>query len=131
MSVFGNFPAGEVVDAAERFIAKMDDRELTDAVVRSERAMTPAGRTALVESIFDAFRERGESSEDAAEGAGVPLSSIEAGESESIAALLRYAQASPGLLKEATARFVEHHADYVGQLAPAIVDGISMKLHAR
>jgi hypothetical protein len=130
MSVFGNFRPGEVVDAAEKFIAKMDENDLAAAIAQSERAMTPAGRSALVESIFDAFRERGESSQDATESAGTTLDAIEGGDSAAIALLLRYAEQNAGLLKEAATSFIEQHPQFVGQLSSTLVDGISQKLHA-
>ncbi|MGH8163352.1 MAG: hypothetical protein ACREP1_03350 [Rhodanobacteraceae bacterium] len=131
MSVFGGFSAGQVVDAAERYIAKMDDGDLAAGIVQCEPAMMVAGRRALVESIFDAFRERGESSEDVAEGAGAPLSSIEAGDATAISSLLQYAQRSPGLLKEATSTLVKHHGEHLEQLSPALVDGIAKRLRAQ
>ncbi|MGZ3496010.1 MAG: hypothetical protein ACXWNK_01430 [Vulcanimicrobiaceae bacterium] len=130
MSVFGNFRAGEVVDAAEKFIAKMDENDLSAAIAQSERAMTPNGRRALVESIFDAFRERGESSQDAVEGAGTTIAAIEAGDSAAFASLLHYAQQNAGLLKEAATTFIEHHSEFVAQLSSTLVDGISRKLRA-
>ncbi|HEY8314214.1 MAG TPA: hypothetical protein VIG51_08545 [Candidatus Baltobacteraceae bacterium] len=113
MSVFG------------KFIAKMDENDLASALAQSERSMLPAARRALVESIFAVFRERGESSEDAAEGAGTTVSAIEAGQSQAVAALLAYAHGSAGLLKEATTTFIEEHPEFVDQLPPALVRGIS------
>ena len=130
MSVFGNFRVGEIVDAAEKFIAKMDENDLAAAIAQSERAMSPNGRRALVESIFDAFRERGESSQDAVEAAGTTLDAIDAGDSAAFSMLLRYAQQNAGLLKEAVTSFVEGHGEFVGQLSSTLVDGISRKLHA-
>lgn len=130
MSVFGNFHAGEIAQAAEKFIAKMDENDLALAIIQSERTMTPAGRGALVESVFDAFRERGESSQDAAEAAAASLEAIEAGDAHAVLLLLRYAEQNAGLLKEAAISFVERHPDLIDQLDPALVDGIARKLQA-
>ena len=127
MSVFGNYASAEVVDAAEKFISKMDERDLAVALEQSERTMSPDGRTLFVEAIFDAFRQRGESSEDAAEAAGTTLDAIMRDES-SIHALLTYAKSNPGLLKEAAAVLIEQHPEMVSQLSPAIADGIAQRL---
>ena len=72
MSVFGNYDSAEVIDAAEKCISKMDEADVALALEQSERMMSAAGRALLVEAIFDAFRARGESSDDAAEGAARP-----------------------------------------------------------
>lgn len=85
-------------------------------------------RTALVESIFDAFRDRGESSEDAAEGAATPLEQIERGDAHALGALLAYARDNTGLLKDALGLFAERHAAYVDALPPELVDGIAGRL---
>jgi hypothetical protein len=130
MSVFGNYASAEVVDAAEKFISKMDEHDLAAAVEQSERTMSPPSRALLVEAIFDAFRQRGESSEDAAEAAGTTLDAIARDES-AVQALLRYANSNPGLLKEAAIVLVERHPDIVSQLAPAIADGIARRLLER
>lgn len=127
MSVFGNYASAEVVDAAEKFISKMDERDLAVALEQSERTMSPDGRTLFVEAIFDAFRQRGESSEDAAEAAGTTLDAIMRDES-SLHALLTYAKSNPGLLKEAAAVLIEQHPEMVSQLSPAIADGIAQRL---
>jgi hypothetical protein len=130
MSVFGNYASGEVVDAAEKFISKMDERDLTAAIEQSERTMSAHGRALFVEAIFDAFRQRGESSEDAAEAAGTTLDAIARDES-AIQSLLRYAKSNPGLLKEAAIVLIEQHPQMVTQLAPAIADGIAQRLQER
>jgi len=63
-------------------------------------AATAAERAALAESIFAAFRERGEASDDVAEGAETSLELLRAGDSAALDALLVYAAQSPGLLRE-------------------------------
>ena len=130
MSVFGNYASAEVVDAAEKFISKMDERDLAVAIEQSERTMSPQGRALLVEAMFDAFRQRGESSEDAAEAAGTTLDAIARDES-AIQALLTYARSNPGLLKEAAIVLIEQHPEMVVQLAPPIADGIAQRLLER
>ncbi len=72
-------------------------------------ALTPAERAALVESIFAAFRERGEASDDAAEGAETSLELLRAGDLAAVDALLAYAAQSPGLLHEVEKR---HHLEH-------------------
>jgi hypothetical protein len=67
-------------------------------------ATTPAERAALAESIFAAFRERGEASDDAAEGAETTLELLRAGDEAALAALIAYAETSPGLLREVEKR---------------------------
>ncbi|HEV3155000.1 MAG TPA: hypothetical protein VGZ02_14420 [Candidatus Baltobacteraceae bacterium] len=128
MSVFGNYASAQVVDAAEKFINKMDERELASAIEQSERTMSPGGRTLLVEAIFDAFRARGESSEDAAEGAGTSLGAIELGEPQAMRALIEYARTNTGLLKEAAIALIEREPPVVSQLSPQLANGIAQRL---
>jgi hypothetical protein len=89
--------------------------------------MSPAGRALFVEAIFDAFRHRGESSEDAAEAAGTTLDAI-ARDDSGIQALFTYAKSNPGLLKEAAILLIEQHPEMVSQLAPPISNGIAQRL---
>lgn len=131
MSVFGNYASGEVIDAAEKFISKMDEHELASAIEQSERTMTAYGRTLLVEAIFDAFRQRGESSEDAAEEAGATLDAISSSDRDSVGKLLAYARANPGLLKEAAIGLVEREPAVLAQLSPEITSGIERRLLER
>lgn len=128
MSVFGNYASAEVVDAAEKFISKMDEQDLASAIERSERAMTADGRTLLVEAIFDAFRQRGESSEDAAEEAGTMLDAISRNEPDAVRKLLAYARANPGLLKEAAIGLVEREPAVLSQFPAEITSGIHQRL---
>jgi hypothetical protein len=128
MSPFGNIPAQTLVDAVEKHVARMDDAVLA-GVLRDGLATMPVdARGALVASIFDAFRDRGESSEDAAEGAGTPLDLLERGDPQALAALVDYANGNTGLLKEAMALYAEEHAALLRDLPSALVDGISRAL---
>jgi len=128
MPSFDNFGAADVLDAAEKFVGKMDEGELGVALAQSERAMPSAVREALVESIFDAFRQRGESSEDVAEGAGTTVDAIAANGKDGMDALLRYARTNAGLLREATTLFIENNPSYVGHLSPVLTEGIAKRL---
>ncbi len=131
MSVFGNFASDEVIDAAEKVISKMDEAALASAIERSEQTMSPQGRGLLVEAIFSAFRQRGESSEDAAEGAGASLEAIQHHDSDAIRKLLVYARANPGLLKEATVGLIEREPDMLEELSPEIAGGVRERLLER
>lgn len=131
MSVFGNHASAEVVEAAEKFISKMDENDLATAIEQSEQTMSADGRSLLVEAIFDAFRQRGESSEDAAEGAGTSLEAIARGDGDAVRALLAYARGNPGLLKEAAIGFVEERPQLAAELPPALTSGIAAKLNDR
>lgn len=128
MSVFGKYASGEVIDAAEKFISKMGEHELASAIEQSERAMTADGRALLVEAVFDAFRQRGESSEDAAEGAGTTIDAISRSDADAVQKLLAYARANPGLLKEAAIGLVERDPGILEQLSPQITGGIQRRL---
>jgi hypothetical protein len=131
MSVFGNYASGEVIDAAERFINKMDERDLASAIERSERTMSADGRALLVEAVFDAFRQRGESSEDAAEGAGTTIDAISRSDAGAIQKLLAYARENAGLLKEAAIGLVERDTAILDELSPEITGGIAQRLLER
>jgi hypothetical protein len=128
MPPFGNVPAQTLVDAVEKHVARMDDAQL-GSVLRDGLATMPGdARTSLVASIFDAFRDRGESSEDAAEGAGTSLDLLERGDARAIAALIEYANGNKGLLKEALANYAEEHASHLNELPSSLVDGIAQAL---
>jgi hypothetical protein len=131
MSVFGNYASGEVIDAAERFISKMDEHDLASAIERSERTMSADGRALLVEAVFDAFRQRGESSEDAAEGAGTTIDAISRTDAEAVQKLLAYARTNAGLLKEAAIGLVERDPAILEQLSPEIAGGVKQRLLER
>ncbi len=128
MSVFANYARAQVVDAADKFISKMDERDLAAGIEQSERTMSPAARALFVEAIFDAFRQRGESSEDAVEAAGTALHAALRGDRSALRALVEYAKSNPGLLKEAATVLIERSPTIVDELAPALADGIAARL---
>jgi hypothetical protein len=102
----------------------MDDAALAGVLRDGLASMPGDARSALVASIFAAFRDRGESSEDAAEGAGTALDPLERGDAQAVAALLDYARDNAGLLKEALAFYAEDHAAHINVLPSPLVDGI-------
>jgi hypothetical protein len=131
MSVFGNYAPAEVIDAAEKSISKMDEADVAAAIGQSERTMNAANRALLVEAIFDAFRARGESSQDAAEAAGTTVDAIGTANSQAVHALMDYARANPGLLKEAAIVLIEQHPEIAGELAPSLSGAIAARLRER
>ncbi len=128
MSHFGNVPVGELVDAVEKLVAKMDEGDLVRAFATDGLAMPPGVSHALIEAIFDAFRERGESSEDAAEESGASLDGIERLDPAAVGALLAYAGTNPGVVKEATTLTIERHPEYVDALPAVLRDAIARRL---
>ena len=128
MSQFGNVPAESIVDAVEKHVAKMDEGELASLLAGAVSTMPEAARTALVASIFDAFRERGESSEDAAEGANASLRDLESGDGLALAALVAYARENTGVLKEAMTFYAEEHAEQLDALPRPFVDAVAQRL---
>lgn len=128
MSQFGNVPAESIVDAVEKHVAKMDEGELASLLGDAVSSMPASARAALVSSIFDAFRDRGESSEDAAEGASASLADLESGDGRALAALLNYARENTGVLKEAMTLFAEEHTAQIDALPRSFVDAIAARL---
>lgn len=128
MSPFGNVPAEVLVGTVEKLVAKMDEADLAVIFERDLATMPAEAFGAFVEAMFDAFRERGESSEDAAEEAGTTLESIEQREPLAVNALLGYARTNPGLLKETTALFVEQRPDLVAALPAMLRTAIAERL---
>jgi hypothetical protein len=128
MSQFGNVPADVLVGTVEKLVSKMDEAELAAVFTRDLSTMPSDAFGAFVEAMFDAFRDRGESSEDAAEGAGTTLDGIARRDGGALRALVHYAQANPGLLKEATTIFVEERPDLVGEVPPALRTAIAERL---
>jgi hypothetical protein len=128
MSVFGNFASDEVIDAAEKVLSKMDEGELASAIERSERTMSSDARALLVEAIFDAFRQRGESSEDAAEGAGTTLEAILRYDSDALKSLFAYARTNQGLVREAAVGLIEREPGVLAEFSPEITGSIHKRL---
>jgi len=128
MSQFGNVPAESIVDAVEKHVAKMDEGELASLLTAALSTMPDAARSALVASIFNAFRDRGESSEDAAEGANASLHDLESGDGRALAALITYARENAGVLKEAMTRYAEEHAEQLDALPRPFVDAVAQRL---
>ncbi len=125
---FGNVPPGMLVGAVEKLLAKMDENVLAGYYERDLSLMPPEVTRTFSEALFGAFRDRGESSEDAAEGAGTTLESIERNEPEAVRALLTYARSNTGLVKEATSIFVEARPDLVATLPAGLRDALAERL---
>jgi hypothetical protein len=125
---FGNVPPDALGGALEKLLAKMDDNDLAILYERELAVMPPDAFHAFVEAMFSVFRERGESSEDAAEGAGVTLENIARRERGASEALIRYARANPDLLKESTALFVQRRPDFVAVLPATLREALAERL---
>ena len=130
MAHFGNVPAETLVDTVEKLVAKMDENELVATLGRESSAMPPEALRGLVEAIFEAFRERGESSEDVVEEAGTSLEGIAQLDGPALSGLLKYSGANTGVVKEATALFVERHPQYIDALPLSLRDAIAQRLAA-
>ena len=130
MSLLGNVPADVLVGTVEKLIAKMDETDLATVYARDLAAMPSDAFSAFVEAMFDAFRERGESSEDALEGAGTTLDGLSQRDGRAVTALVEYARSNPGLLKEATTLFVEQRPDLVVSLPDVLYGAIAERLSA-
>lgn len=128
MFVFGKWSAQALAGAAEKSVAHIGDPELGSAYARQAELMNSAQRAALVDAIFEAFRDRGEASQDAAEDAGTTLELIESGDRAAVQLILDYAAASPGLLKEATMLLVERQPEHVEALPPLVADAMRRRL---
>ena len=128
MSHFGNVPADVLVGTVEKLVSKMDEADLAAAFSHDLSTMPPEAAAAFVEAMFDAFRDRGESSEDAAEGAGTTIAGIQAREGAALTAFIDYARANSGLLREATTIFVEHHPGLAGALPGVLRSAIAERL---
>jgi hypothetical protein len=128
MSHFGNVPVEALADALEKHVAKMDEADLASLLLGALEAMPSDAVHALVASIFDAFRDRGESSEDAAEGANAPLPALLEGDRTAAAALVTYARENTAVLKESMALFAAEHRDQLHALPQPLIDGITQRL---
>jgi hypothetical protein len=117
---FGSVPADMLAGAVEKVLAKINETELAASYERELSVMPRDLVAVFVEALFAAFRDRGEASEDAAEGAGATIEEIVAGNRAAVSALLAYARSSPDLVKEATAIFVEQRPDSVAMLPPVL-----------
>jgi ABC-type transporter Mla subunit MlaD len=128
MSRFGNVPSDALIDAVEKHVETMNEDDLA-SLLRSGLGSMPRETTdALLHALFDAFRDRGESSDDVAEAADAPLAAIEAHDPAAFGALLAYARSNTGLLEDALMRLAEEHHDQLGGLPAPLVDGIAAAL---
>ncbi|HVN69129.1 MAG TPA: hypothetical protein VMU38_05735 [Candidatus Binatia bacterium] len=114
--------------AVEKLLAKMDEADLVAFYERELSKMPQDAYPAFVEALFGAFRERGESSEDAAEGAGTTVDAVARRDGVAVTALLRYARENPDLIKEATTEFVAQRPDLIVLLPPVLRDGLAERL---
>lgn len=128
VSHFGNVPAELLAETVDKVVAKMDEGELATAYERDLPGMPADAYSALVEAMFDAFRGRGESSEDAAEGAGTTIEGIERRDDSAVGAFFAYVRTNPGLLKEATSLFVEERPDLVTALPSTLQTALAQRL---
>jgi hypothetical protein len=127
---FGNVPVDMLAGAVEKLLAKMDEADLAAFYERELLTMPSEVFHAFVEALFSAFRERGESSEDAAEGAGTTLDAINRRERGAPEALLVYTRSNPDLLREATTLFVERRPDFVAALPAVLRDALAERLRS-
>jgi len=116
----GNVPADVLAGAVEKLLARMDESDLA-AFYDRELAAMPA-------DDYPAFRERGESSEDAAEGAGTTLDAIARREGGAVSALLRYALGNTDLIKEATVLFIAERPQSIAALPAGLRDALTARL---
>lgn len=128
MSPLDDVPPPVLADAMEKLVSKMDEQELADILASHVQRMPLAARDALIESIFDVFRDRGESSEDAAEEAGTALDALRAHDDAALTKLLQYGVASTGVLKAAMELFAEEYPQQLPMLPPALVEQLSQRL---
>ena len=125
---FGNVPADMLAGAVEKLLAKMEESDLASFYARELSSMPSDVYDAYVEAVFAAFRERGESSEDAAEGAGTTLESISRRENGAADSLVAYARSNPDLLKEATTLLVAQRPDLVATLPAVLQSALAERL---
>jgi hypothetical protein len=128
LSHFGNVPADVLVGTIEKLVAKMDETELASAFRNELPAMPPDASHAFVEAMFDAFRDRGESSEDAVEGAGTTLDGVGSRDSNALSKLIEYARTNPGLLKEAVVLLAEEHPEFIDVLPSMLRTALAERL---
>jgi len=125
---FGNVPPDVLAGVVEKLLGKMDETDLAAFYERELTTMPSDALHAFVEALFAAFRDRGESSEDVAEGAGTTLDAIGGNGRSAVGALLQYARHSPSLIKDATTIYVERRPDLVGTLPPSVRDALAARL---
>jgi hypothetical protein len=125
---FGNVPPDMLAGAVEKLLAKMDEADLAGFYQREVSVMPSDVIAAFVEALFSVFRDRGESSEDAAEGAGTTLDQLARREAQALRALVAYARNSPDLLREATSVFIERRPDLIVTLPSALRDALAERL---
>jgi len=125
---FGNVSPEMLAGTVEKLLAKMDETDLADFYERELSAMPSDAVRAFVEALFGAFRDRGESSEDAAEGAETTLDAIGERRPDALVALVRYARGNPDLVKEATTAFVERRPDLIASLPATLRDALAQRL---
>ncbi|MFZ0364161.1 MAG: hypothetical protein WAL67_08140 [Candidatus Cybelea sp.] len=125
---FGNVPPDMLAGAVEKILAKMDETHLAAFYERELPTLPSDVVSAFVEALFTAFRDRGESSEDAAEGAGTTLDAIARRDSVAVSSLVAYACGNADLLREATTGFVEQRPDLIATLPPALREALAERL---
>ena len=128
LSHFGNVPADVLVGTIEKLVAKMDETELASAFWSELPSMPANASDAFVEAMFDAFRDRGESSEDAVEAAGTTLAGVGNRDADALSNLIEYARTNPGLLKEAVVLLAEDHPECIDALPTSLRTALAERL---
>ncbi len=123
-----NVPADMLVGAVEKLLSKVDETDLASSYEREVFSMSGEEFATFVEAVLAAFRERGESSDDAVEGAGTTLESIEQRDRGAVTAFVAYARENPGLLPEATMLLVEKRPDLVTALPASLREALVAQL---
>jgi hypothetical protein len=112
-----------LLHAIDKRAARLTDTEMQAAYAQALDGAERSFVEALSEAIFDVFRERGESSDDVAEGAGVSVPAAMHGERAAVRALLAYACTSAGLLREATVLMIERRPALAAALPAVLREG--------
>ena len=128
ISGFADVPVASLAEAVEKVVAKMDEHDLAAALEGNLATMPSGALRALVAAVLEAFRDRGESSEDAAEACGLAPDTLDRSTPPAAEALIRYAATNAGVLKEALAVFVSRDGTLFGGLPQSVRDGVAAKL---
>ncbi len=109
--------------AAADHVGSMDVDQLAGHLSESTQNMDSGQLGQLATSILGALRNSGHD-EAAVQDAGVSTADAQAGDGDSVVALIEHAQQNPAALKDAAIDFIKKNPGAVEQFAPDFLKGI-------
>jgi hypothetical protein len=126
LSQFTGAAPDQVQSAAADHVGSLDTSQLASNLTDSARNLNSGQLGALATSLLGALSNHGHD-EATIQDAGVSTAAAQAGDTDSVTALIAHAQQNPAALKDAAVDFIKNNPQAVEQFAPDFLKGILSK----